>query len=169
MNQMRTDRAIQDNLRNVTQMQQQTAQRNQAINRTLDQNRQFQEQLWRTQDMARRANDQAERDRQMQRNQTDYSRRYDGANSPASAGNAAGPPANPVLPARVPVFAPVAGAAFNVLNAEDRAASRFDLAMRLADAGKLEKARERCEEIIADHPNTRGAAIAKEYLEKTGN
>ena len=54
-------------------------------------------------------------------------------------------------------------------NAEQRAEARYELAMWLADVGKLEKARDRCQEIVAEHPNTKGAELALAYLKRHSN
>jgi hypothetical protein len=48
--------------------------------------------------------------------------------------------------------------------AEQRAASKFKFAQELADAGKTEKAKERCKEIIKNYPLTPAAANAKQLL-----
>jgi len=48
---------------------------------------------------------------------------------------------------------------------EHDAANKLQFAKSLADAGKLEKAKERFEKIIADFPNTKAAAEAKTLLD----
>jgi len=58
-------------------------------------------------------------------------------------------------------------AAVGVENPETKARNRYDLAMMLVKGGKVEKARERCTEIVAEFPNTRAARDARAYLEKS--
>lgn len=48
---------------------------------------------------------------------------------------------------------------------EREAATKLEFARSLADAGKLERAKERCEKIMADYPNTKAATEAKTLLE----
>jgi hypothetical protein len=49
---------------------------------------------------------------------------------------------------------------------EQVAAAKFNLAEMLEKAGKIEKARERYEKIIAEFPDTKAAKMAKQILEK---
>jgi hypothetical protein len=49
---------------------------------------------------------------------------------------------------------------------EQRAASKFKLIEQLAESGKIEKAKERCKELIKNYPDTPAAADAKRLLEK---
>jgi S1-C subfamily serine protease len=50
--------------------------------------------------------------------------------------------------------------------AEHKASTKLKFAKTLAEDGKLEKAKDRCEEIISTYPNTKAAAEAKQLLEK---
>ena len=59
--------------------------------------------------------------------------------------------------------------AVGVENPEMKARSRYDLAMMLAKSGKVEKARERCTEIVAEFPDSRAARDARAYLEKSAD
>jgi hypothetical protein len=54
----------------------------------------------------------------------------------------------------------------HIQDPEQKARSRFDLAMMLVKGGKLEKARQWCTEIIAQYPDTRAARDAQAYLKK---
>jgi hypothetical protein len=49
---------------------------------------------------------------------------------------------------------------------EEKAASKLKFTKTLVDVGRLEKAKERCEEIISDFPNTKAAGEAKVLLDK---
>jgi hypothetical protein len=53
-----------------------------------------------------------------------------------------------------------------IQEAETRATNKLNFARTLADAGRLEKAKERCEEIINDFPKTKAALEAKTLLDK---
>ena len=49
---------------------------------------------------------------------------------------------------------------------EERAKSKLQFARMLSDAGKFEKAKQRCEEILTDFPTTKSAAEAKVLLDQ---
>jgi S1-C subfamily serine protease len=51
---------------------------------------------------------------------------------------------------------------------EQRAAQQLEFARTLADDGKLNKARDRCEHIIANYPNTKAAEEARTLLDRIG-
>jgi hypothetical protein len=73
------------------------------------------------------------------------------------------PAAPPVVKANPPKPAPASPApATN----EERASGKFDLAMMLAKAGKLNKAEEYCQFIVKAYPGTQGAMQAQAYLTK---
>jgi S1-C subfamily serine protease len=50
--------------------------------------------------------------------------------------------------------------------AESEAARKLKLAQQLADAGKTEKAKERCQDIIKDYPKTEAAKQAEQLIQK---
>jgi TolA-binding protein len=55
-----------------------------------------------------------------------------------------------------------------VTTPEERAASKYKMAMRLAEEGKPADAAEYCTEILEKYPDTSAAEQAKAYLEKSG-
>jgi hypothetical protein len=57
----------------------------------------------------------------------------------------------------------------NPQQAEEKATTKLKHTRTLVEVGRLEKAKERCEEIINDYPNTKAATEAKLLLDKLNN